>query len=205
MLVYSEQAPLLTITLVTFVSWITVIAAQLISLLMSDRLPLKIAKRRGGHWQPEYRLYNMWLPIVIAPVGLAIVAVGLQYHLHFMVLALGSLFVGTAAQISVPLLINYVVECFISRPIEVAIAMNTYRLAFGLSLEFFYEPWTEAVGVGWTFGMAAIFTLLAGGLVVILTRRGQAFRRGAFSSTVSSSEDGMRCFGTGVETKGSKA
>lgn len=37
--------------------------------------------------------------------------------------------------------------------------MSVYRLGFGLSATFFATPWINKVGIGWTFGMAAIFTV----------------------------------------------
>ena len=111
-------------------SWVTILAAQLISFLMSDRLPLWVAKHWGrGVWHPEYRVWNMWFPFLVAPLGLAIVAITLKYHLHYMVLALGTFLVNTAVQLSVPLLMNYAIECFTAHAVEVSVAMNVYRLA----------------------------------------------------------------------------
>lgn len=101
---------------VTFVSWFTVIVAQGVSLIMSDRLPLWAAQRfNKGIWRPEFRVWNMWLSAIIVPVGLAIFGVALQYQYHYMVLALGTFLVNISSRLSVPLLINYITECFITR------------------------------------------------------------------------------------------
>lgn len=178
---------------VTFVSWITVVVAQFISLLMSDRLPLWVAERwNKGVWRPEYRVWNMWFSLIISPVGLAIVAVTLEYHLHYMVLALGTFLVNTAAQLAVPLLINYVVECFTAHAIEVSVVMNCYRLAFGLALAFFVEPWEEVVGKGWVFGMASLFVFGAGVLVMVLAWKGESLRHITPARNLLSSEQGKR-------------
>lgn len=179
--------------LVTFVSWVTVVAAQLASLLMSDRLPLWAAKHwNNGIWRPEYRVWNMWLSLILSPIGLAVVAVTLEYQLPYMVLALRIFFVNTAAQLSVPLLINYVVECFTVHAVEVSVVMNCYRLAFGLALTFFIEPWEKAVGRGWVFGMASLFVFGAGILVLLLAWKGETLRHITPARSLLSSEQGKR-------------
>ena len=134
----------------------------------------------------------MWFPFVVAPLGLALVAITLEYHLHYMVLALGTFLVNTAAQLSVPLLINYTIECFTMHAVEVSVAMNVYRLAFGLALGFFVEPWTEAVGRGWVFGMASLLVFSAGILIVLLAWKGENLRRKIVFKGLASSEEGQR-------------
>lgn len=119
----------------------------------------------------------MLLPAVVSPIGLGIFGAGLQYHLHFMVLALGLFLVVFAATLSVPICINYVTECFLTSVNEVAITMNMYRLGFSIALGFFVFPWVAAVGAGWLFGMAAFFNIFAALLIVLLAWRGQRFRR----------------------------
>lgn len=181
------------ITSVTFVSWFTVIVAQGISLIMSDRLPLWAAQKfNKGIWRPEFRVWNMWLSAIIAPVGLAIFGVALQYQYHYMVLALGTFLVNIASQLSVPLLINYITECFITHPVEVSVAMNIWRLALGMVVGFSVEPWSEAVGKGWMYGMAALFVFGAGLLTALLARKGHQLRQLYPMKSWSRSEEGER-------------
>ena len=90
-----------------------------------------------------------------SPIVLGIFGAGLQYYLHYMVLALDTLIVNFSALLCVPVCINYLVECFVGYAVEVSAVMNMYRLALGLALPFFSEQWSEAVGIGWVFDMAA--------------------------------------------------
>jgi hypothetical protein len=46
--------------------------------------------------------------------------------------------------------------------------MTVYRLGFGLSITFLATPWISQVDIGWTFGMAAIFTVVASVVLIIL-------------------------------------
>ena len=175
---------------VTFNAWVGIILAQAVGWSIGDTIPLWASRRFGhGIWRPEYRLWNIVLPGLVSPIGLGIFGTALQYHLHFMVLALGLLLVVFAATISVPICINYATECFLSSANEVAVAMNMYRLGFSIALGFFVFPWESAVGVGWVFGMAGLFEVLVGGLVAGLVWRGVGlWRRGARGLVVT--EDG---------------
>ena len=145
---------------------------------IGDTIPLWACQRFAhGVWRPEYRLWNIVLPALVSPIGLGIFGAALQYHLHYMVLALGLFLVVFAATVSLPICVNYATECFLTSASEVAIAMNMYRLGFPIGLGFFIFFWESAVGVGWVFGMTAFFEILVGGLVAVLVWKGEMFRR----------------------------
>ena len=91
----------------------------------------------------------MLLPANLSPIGLGVFDAGLQYHLHYMVLAVRFFLVAFSVILSVPVCLNYVVECFLTSPNEAAIALNIYRLAFAVSIGFFVFEWEVAVGIGW--------------------------------------------------------
>lgn len=168
------------------------IAAQIWGSAFNDRIPLSLARRAGGTWKPEYRLHSLWIPSVLfMPVGLGIFGASLQYHLHYMVLALGSFLVTTAAFCSIPVAVNYLVECFRDHPTEVACIMGTYRLALGLIVPFFVDRWIAAVhGPGWVFGMMAFFSLVAFSLVVVLMLSGHSLRQ-VHVGRLSKDEEGV--------------
>ena len=72
-----------------------------------------------------------------------------RYHLHYMVLTLGVFLVIFGGTYSIPVVVNYVTECFPGSPLEVSIVMSVYRQALGLSIPFFIMQWRERVGSGW--------------------------------------------------------
>lgn len=74
-------------------------------------------------------------------------------------LALGLFLAQFGAQLTVPVCVNYIVECFVMSPVQVAIAMNAWRLYLALALPFAATSWQNAVGVGWVFGTAALLTV----------------------------------------------
>ena len=178
--------------LVSFSNWLSIVAAEAYGHFLNDRLPLWICKRRGGVWKPEYRLHCLWIPGMIGlPVGLGIFGAALKYQLSTVLLGFGSFVVGASAFAVVPVTVNYCVECFTNHPTEVGIIMNFYRLSFGLTTSYFIDSWSAEVGVGWVFGMAALFSLLSFGLVVVLLLKGPAFRQVRYAR-IGSTEEGAR-------------
>ena len=78
----------------------------------------------------------------------------MEHHLHYMVLAFAVCIINITEASLVPVIINYVNECFTGHAQEVTTALNFYRLILGLTVPFYITPWVASVGVGWTFGMS---------------------------------------------------
>ena len=176
----------------TFAAWIGLFLAQIYGHYVNDRLPLWLCRRRGGLWQPEYRLHALWLPsLILLPIGLGIFGAALQYHTSYVVIALAVFVITFAAMLSVPVSVNYVVECFREHALETSAIMGVYRLAFGLAIPFFVEPWEEAVTVGWVFGMAAFFSILAFMMLVVLMYAGPRIRKVTLVKTAGT-EEGLK-------------
>ncbi|OBT64289.1 hypothetical protein VE03_06739 [Pseudogymnoascus sp. 23342-1-I1] len=178
----------------TMTAWVGIIGAQLYGYLSNDRIPLAVARRVGGIWHPEYRLANTLLPGFLLPIGLAIYGVGLELHLHYMVLALASFLIWFAALLALPVCYNYIVECFVQTPVEASVALNSYRIAFGLMSVFIITQWQSSVGVGWMWGMGAFFVLLVDGLMVVVLLKGHEVRKytNRISDKIAVTEDGQK-------------
>ncbi|KAF7918598.1 hypothetical protein EAE99_008792 [Botrytis elliptica] len=113
---------------------------------LSDRPPLSIAKKyNNGFWVPEYRLHALWFPDILNPIRLGLFGAGLLYHLHWVILALATVLVTFGSLCITPITINYINECFIDNLAEASIAVNFYRVGFGLSVAFCIKPWVADV------------------------------------------------------------
>ncbi len=168
------------------------VVAELTSYAANDRLPLWICKSRGGTWKPEYRLQCLWIPgLLLLPIGLGIFGASLEYHLHYMVLALGAFLVTVGAMALVPTTTNYVCECFVDHTTEAACIMGFYRLIFGLTVPFFIDPWIAAVGVGWVFGIAAFLSVGLFSCIIVLIWKGHELRKYTLLG-LNSNEEGQR-------------
>lgn len=176
----------------TFSHWLGILVVQIYGHYCNDSIPLALAKRfNNSIWKPEYRLHVLWIPsLILNPIGLGIFGAALQYHLHYLVLAFGTFLVTIGSLASVPVTVNYVVECFTQYPAEAGIVVGAYRILYGLTISFYINPWVEAVGVGWAYGMMGFFAILSFGFVVLTMWCGHAIRGVQFKS-LGSSEEGV--------------
>ncbi|OCL10283.1 MFS general substrate transporter [Glonium stellatum] len=174
------------------VHWIGLAFAITYSYSISDCLPLYLTARYGGTWKPEYRLHALWLPsFILSPLGLALTAIGLHYRLHWIILAFGSLFLTIGALTLLPVIVNYACESFIYHSAEASQVISLYRLAFGLSIPFFISGWVDTVGLGWVYGMMALFALFCFGFVILLIWKGHEIRS-LSAKSLNMSEDGEK-------------
>ena len=91
----------------TFVHWIGLVLGLLYGQFLSDRIPLWLVARNGGLWKPEYRLHALWVTnFVLMPIGLGLVGAALQYKLHWIVFAIGQLFVTLGSFVSIPVTVK---------------------------------------------------------------------------------------------------
>lgn len=173
-----------------FAQWAGLALCQICGAFLNDRVPLLISRRRGGAWHLEYRLYPILLVAAASPIGFGIFGAGVQYHLHYMVLALGTFLVIFGACYSTPISVNYIIECFKTSPLEVAVIMNVYRQILALAVPFFIFPWEDAVSVGWLFGMMAFFCVFATMVLGVVIWKGPALRR--WNLEKDATEDGVK-------------
>ncbi|KAL1991766.1 hypothetical protein VTN49DRAFT_5074 [Thermomyces lanuginosus] len=143
----------------TLTAWIGIICAQLWGCSFNDKIPLWVTRRRGRPWHTEYRLANTIPPCIILPIGLGIYGAGLEFHLHFMMLARASFMIWLSALLLLPICYNYIIEYFLHNPVEASMALNSYRVSLGLLSIFVVTHRKSAVGVGWMWGMGALFVL----------------------------------------------
>lgn len=186
----------LQIALFTLTAWVGIIAAQAFGYVFNDKIPLWVARRRGGIWHPEYRLANTIVPSIILPIGLGIYGAGLQYHTHFMVLALGSFLIWFGALLALPVCYNYIVECFLKHPVEASVSLNAYRVSFGILAVFTVTMWQEKTGVGWMWGMGAFLMVFVDLIMIFIILKGHMVRQWTvkLNPNIANSEDGDKVF-----------
>ena len=174
-------------TTVTLTQAIGTALAELYGHFISDRLPLYLSHRKSKtqdieptEWRPEYRLHCLWIPVIMLPVGLGLFGASLEYHYHWVLLALGFLLLTFGAISLLPVAMTYLCDCFPNYVSEVSAGMGVWRLILGLLSTVFITPWNDRVGPGWLFGSAGLITLPAFGGVMFLMVFGRQVRQMGF-------------------------
>ncbi|OJZ87426.1 hypothetical protein ASPFODRAFT_59846 [Aspergillus luchuensis CBS 106.47] len=171
-------------TTVTLTQAIGTALAELYGHFISDRLPLYLFHRGSKsqdieptEWRPEYRLHCLWVPVIMLPIGLGLFGASLEYHYHWVLLALGFLLLTFGAISLLPVAMTYLCECFPNHVSEVSAGMGVWRLILGVLSAVFIAPWNDRVGPGWLFGTAGLITLPAFGGVIVLMVFGRQVRQ----------------------------
>lgn len=161
-----------------FAQWVGVIASIVYGYFINDRLPLWICKRRGsGVWKLKYRLYPALLPAVVGlPLALGLFGATLQYHLHYMGLAVATFLLNLTVNALTSVVTNYIAEIFRDFASETTTILNFYRLILGLLIPFFVDAWEARVSVGWVFGMMAFFSLGCSAILGVFIWQGESLR-----------------------------
>lgn len=172
-----------------FAQWVSFLTAELYGLFLNDRAALWRCRRRGGIWKPEYRLFPLLIPPATAlPIGMILFGVGLQYHLHYMVLATG-LYLATFADMAiVPVLNNYMAECFTDYVMETYTALWVFRLSLGVLIPFFITEWVARNGPALAFGTMAILSVVGICLFFLLAWKGPLLRKYSFKKFINTEE-----------------
>jgi len=175
----------------SFAQWASFVTAELYGIFLNDRVALWMCNRRGGIWKPEYRLVPLLIPPTVAlPVGLILFGVSLRYQLHYMVLATG-LYLSTFADMAiVPIINNYLAECFTDYVMETYTIMWIFRLTLGVVIPFFISEWLAKTGPALTFGIMAMLSCAGAGLFMLVAWRGSDMRKHSFQEFIHT-EEGM--------------
>jgi hypothetical protein len=168
----------------SFVSWVSILAALIYGFLTMDRLPLWLCKRRGGRWQPEFRLHCLWFPVLLVyPPALGLFGAAMYYHLHYMVVALAVFLIAFSGMSCVPPLVSYAVEAIGPELAnEITAVVYFWRMVLRIAIPFFIDPWIESSGADWVYGTMAFLTIFVFGVIGLLMRYGRAIRKRSFLS-----------------------
>ncbi|KAK5987072.1 MFS transporter OpS2 [Cladobotryum mycophilum] len=112
---------------------------------------------------PEDRMReNMWIANVMYPVGYLIFGWALNYHLIWIVPAIGSFIFGVASMLVFSAATTMLTE-FVRKRSSAAVAVNNcIRNLLSCIAVLVTAPWINGVGVGWVFTTVALFCLVAG-------------------------------------------
>ncbi|THV55828.1 hypothetical protein BGAL_0003g00700 [Botrytis galanthina] len=141
----------------------------LIGGFLSDYVSLYLAKRNGGVFEPEMRL---WVSVAFAPfvpAGVFIFGIGLNNGANWLVPAfgLGIICFGVLPTSSAAL--TYLTDAYTDIIADSIMGVTFVRNAILTMFIFVLQPWTDSVGLTWvyvTFGL--ITTVVLGGNIVFI-------------------------------------
>ncbi|KAL3474033.1 major facilitator superfamily domain-containing protein [Aspergillus californicus] len=136
---------------------------------LSDRVALYLAKRNGGIYEPEMRLWLALIFTPLVPAGLFMFGIGLDNGSHWLLPAFG---LGVTAFGIIPAssaALTYLTDAYTYIIADAVVALTFTRNVISTVFVFALQPWVNRVGLKWfyvTFGLIS-FGVMMGNLVFI--------------------------------------
>ncbi|PHH87043.1 hypothetical protein CDD83_9390 [Cordyceps sp. RAO-2017] len=141
-----------------------------------DWAVVRMARRRGGLYEPEMRLYPLPVPAVAMSAGLAVFGITADRGLHWIYPSIGSALIslgfGGMASISFTL----VVDAYPNIISQAFVIIAFFRNVLGVVGPAVSNPWLDGMGLSGMFITAAVANLAVNGLAVGLLVWGKQIR-----------------------------
>ncbi|KXG51835.1 Major facilitator superfamily domain, general substrate transporter [Penicillium griseofulvum] len=143
---------------------------------LSDSIALRLAKRNGGVFEPEMRLWLSLIFLPLIPAGLLMFGIGLNNGSHWILPAFG---LGINAFGVVPTgstALTYLTDAYTDIIADSVVGVTFIRNLISTIFVFALVPWVDRVGLTWffvTFGLIATIIMLGN---VIFIYFGKSFR-----------------------------
>lgn len=141
-----------------------------------DKFKLKMARKHGGVYEPEYRLWLTLPFLVLAPASLILWGVGASAGLSWVAPAFAMGILGGCVSIGCSIPINYFVDCYREMsgpgmaPIIVIRNLLSFAIGYGIT------PWILNMGVRNCFITAAFISLACNASFFIVILYGKTWR-----------------------------
>ncbi|EXJ93353.1 hypothetical protein A1O1_01745 [Capronia coronata CBS 617.96] len=154
-----------------------VFAAAAYTGIFGDWFILRLARKRRGMLEPEYRLWLFVASLVAIPLGLILWGAGAAHHVHWFGLIFAMGVIAYTNTVGLQLSISYCVDSYRDLAgetiITVIIIRNTMSFAIGYGL----TPWVDNMGYQNAFIVAAFAGLAQALMFVIFIKFGKLLRQ----------------------------
>lgn len=153
-----------------------VLLAEIFGHFFNDFLARRYIHKHKGRFEPEVRLWSVYISAWITIPGLILVGQAVQHKLLWVAAAVGWAMVMGGIMVDSVAITAYSLDAFPSAPAEVAAWLNMARTMGGFAVGYFQEPWGAANGYDVSFGIQAVIAALAVIPVVVVHRYGHRMR-----------------------------
>ncbi|OJJ07582.1 hypothetical protein ASPVEDRAFT_142435 [Aspergillus versicolor CBS 583.65] len=136
---------------------------------LSDVIVLYLARRNGGIFEPEMRLWFCLVFVPFVPAGLFMFGIGLDRGSHWLLPAFGLGITSFGIVPASSAALTYLTDAYTDIIADSIVALTFTRNVISTMFVFALQPWVDRVGLDWfyvTFGLITILTMM-GNLVFI--------------------------------------
>ncbi|KAL8805521.1 MAG: hypothetical protein Q9182_001890 [Xanthomendoza sp. 2 TL-2023] len=141
-----------------------------------DWFVLRIARKRSGIMEPEYRLWLFSLSILLLPGGLVLWGVGAAHEVHWFGLIFAMGILGFTSSLGLQLSISYCIDSYQALSGEAIVTVILLRNTMSFAIGYGLTPWVKNLGLQNAFVVAAMAGLAQTLCFLIYVRYGRDLR-----------------------------
>ncbi|OAA53550.1 MFS transporter [Cordyceps fumosorosea ARSEF 2679] len=115
--------------------------------VFSDRFVLRAARRNGGVYEPEQRLWLFAASAVLTPAGLILWGVGAAHGIHWFGLVVGMAILAFCSCVGITLSIAYLVDSFRDISGDALVTLILIRNTMSFAIGYGITPWLDHLGL----------------------------------------------------------
>ena len=142
--------------------------------IVSDWFSIWLAKKNGGIQEAEFRLWFLFIPGIIAPIGLILFAVGTDQVWNWVPTYVGLGFIGLGFGASGDVSMSYLMDAYPEMVIEMMCGVAVINNMCGCIFTFACSPWLDAMGNTHTFIILAVIEfviMMSAGIFIYYGKR----------------------------------
>ena len=159
-----------------FTPIVGIFLGELFGHYFNDWIARRYIHRHKGVFEPEVRLWMIYISIIIMIPALVLVGFGLRYHLNVAAIIFGWGGFSFGVMTMSVAVTAYALDSYPTVPAELGGWITFARTTGGFSIGFFQQPWLAAVGADASFGTQAAVVAVAAIPVLLLTFYGHKLR-----------------------------
>ncbi|KAK4898945.1 hypothetical protein LTR27_003676 [Elasticomyces elasticus] len=122
----------------------------------NDWIILKLAKRNGGTFEPEMRLWLGLVGAIITPAGVLLFGLSMAKGMPWIVLCIGTAMYGFGSALNGAVSLTYLQDCYAEVIGDALVSVTFTRNALAAVVVFALAPWIASIGLYNTFVSASI-------------------------------------------------
>lgn len=150
--------------------------------IYADRFALWMARRNGGVFEPESRLWLAAIPFVLHPAGCILFGVGASHGIHWVGVAFGFAMICATFPIGSAIAINYIIDSYKEVSGDGLVSMIIVRNTMGFAFSYGVTPWIDHSGVQNTYIAVAFLGMFFWGSCFFFIYFGKRFRENSAES-----------------------
>ncbi|KAI1625713.1 MFS general substrate transporter [Exophiala viscosa] len=143
----------------------------------ANKFAVWMSRRKGGIFEPEYRLWMAVVPFVLHPAGCILFGVGAKQGVSWVGIAFGLAFIVGTFPIGSAIAINYIIDSYKEVSGDGLVTMICIRNTMGFGFGFAVTPWITADGVQNTYIAIGFIGMFFWGLCFLFILIGKKTRK----------------------------